>query len=939
MKKLFSLFFAFLLCSTFAFAISAKDDAPLIFVDATRRTPPSDLLEGFTVQNVSDEPIDLAQYDAWYGRATTQEKLDALDASAVTKRMPLADVSNTYILQPGQKAYIWCVYSTVYKTKAPTADGEVYLVEEGKDGAPNYRFDNFRKAVEYLVQQGNYRVSPIAEDTLIVPMDSTYGNAFGPDGEYASKPNCFNLQNSYFIRLYLTENIAPSASEAFCTADLDGTGNGTYLNANNEVKCSYGTFVYKEDPYEVAMQVSFEAGTYLFGSEPEAEVILPVEPTPEDAFRVMTVNVLNDDYKTSRFSYIEKTIETLNPDIIGFQECREGFNTMIDNIEKQGYASVVDTLVDDPDDTTIVNCVKILYKGDKYTLVENSAGARRFQEKYQDSWTKSLCYCVLEDKITKERVIVVNAHFEVYIADRGVPGDVVLAQRESNAREVLEAIETLQTKYGDLPAVLLGDLNATEVQSSQRILLSGGLRDAVHLTEDSYPWLPTFHGGDLSAQKGEYPIDHVYVTSEDFSVIRAIPYTDTIGEKASDHYPFYADLKLAPNADTSCADTHTSETPLMIVDATRRVPVMGDSSDMIEGFTVLNVSDKPVDLSHINVWYTTAKTEEELKGRDASAITFVMRMADRTGKYVLQPGQKAYIWMVYSTVYKSQVETADGLVSLVEKGEDGYAVYRTDLFRKAIEHFASKTDDAYTVSRIEDDTLIVPFDRSTRDTFGADGTYSHMEKSFNLVNSAYIRLYLTYDSAMNASEAFCIADLDGTGNGTYINAENAIKVNYGTYKYLPSGSPLMQTASFAKDTYYFGANTEGFSVAAPVKTEVKLMIGNMTGYVNGVAKSLDAAPVIRNSRTMLPVRFVAENLGASVGWDGATSTVTVSTATTKIEIVIGKATAKINGAEVTLDSPAFIENSRTYLPVRFVSENLGASVGWDGATSTVTLTK
>ena len=129
------------------------------------------------------------------------------------------------------------------------------------------------------------------------------------------------------------------------------------------------------------------------------------------------------------------------------------------------------------------------------------------------------------------------------------------------------------------------------------------------------------------------------------------------------------------------------------------------------------------------------------------------------------------------------------------------------------------------------------------------------------------------------------------------------------------------------------------STFGAAKTEVKLQIGNNTGYVNGVAKTLDAAPIIRNSRTMLPVRFVAENLGASVGWDGATSTVTVSTATTKIEIVIGKATAKINGAEVTLDSPAFIENSRTYLPVRFVSENLGASVGWDGATSTVTLTK
>jgi len=134
----------------------------------------------------------------------------------------------------------------------------------------------------------------------------------------------------------------------------------------------------------------------------------------------------------------------------------------------------------------------------------------------------------------------------------------------------------------------------------------------------------------------------------------------------------------------------------------------------------------------------------------------------------------------------------------------------------------------------------------------------------------------------------------------------------------------------------------GFGNPATVaagKTVVSLAIGNQTGYVNDAPKGLDAAPVIRNSRTMLPVRFVAENLGATVSWDGGTSTVTVKTDTTTIEIIIGKVTARVNGTEVALDSPAFIEKSRTYLPVRFVAENLGATVGWEGATGTVTLTK
>ena len=122
-------------------------------------------------------------------------------------------------------------------------------------------------------------------------------------------------------------------------------------------------------------------------------------------------------------------------------------------------------------------------------------------------------------------------------------------------------------------------------------------------------------------------------------------------------------------------------------------------------------------------------------------------------------------------------------------------------------------------------------------------------------------------------------------------------------------------------------------------TELKLTIGQKVGYVNGDAKTLDAAPMIKNGRTMLPVRFVAENLGGTVGWDGATSSVTIKGDGIDIAIKVGATTAQINGKTVTLDAPAFIESSRTYLPVRVVAEAMGATVAWDGATSTATLTK
>jgi|GEM_PF-787683 len=151
------------------------------------------------------------------------------------------------------------------------------------------------------------------------------------------------------------------------------------------------------------------------------------------------------------------------------------------------------------------------------------------------------------------------------------------------------------------------------------------------------------------------------------------------------------------------------------------------------------------------------------------------------------------------------------------------------------------------------------------------------------------------------------------------------------------GTAILSKAAMEK----FTIQNNGGTIVEYVgdKTELRLTIGQKTAYVNGEAKALDAAPIIKNGRTMLPVRFVAENLGGTVGWDGATSSVTVKGNGIDIAIKVGAATAKINGKTVTLDAPAFIESSRTYLPVRVVAEAMGATVLWDGATSTATLTK
>lgn len=130
-----------------------------------------------------------------------------------------------------------------------------------------------------------------------------------------------------------------------------------------------------------------------------------------------------------------------------------------------------------------------------------------------------------------------------------------------------------------------------------------------------------------------------------------------------------------------------------------------------------------------------------------------------------------------------------------------------------------------------------------------------------------------------------------------------------------------------------------------VGTTVKLTIGSTTAYVNGEAHTLDAAPINRKNRTMLPVRFLANAFGIDndgIHWDGATRTATLSNSEVTIVVTINAPSMTVNGVSVPLDSPAIIEKDRTYLPVRAIANALGVSnehIHWDAATNTATLVK
>lgn len=149
-------------------------------------------------------------------------------------------------------------------------------------------------------------------------------------------------------------------------------------------------------------------------------------------------------------------------------------------------------------------------------------------------------------------------------------------------------------------------------------------------------------------------------------------------------------------------------------------------------------------------------------------------------------------------------------------------------------------------------------------------------------------------------------------------------------------------------SYTFSNVTSNHTISARFEqasnqTVLVLQIGKSTFTVNGGPKALDSPPVIKNGRTLVPIRAIIESLGGTVDWDALARRATVKLGSTSLGLWIGKNIASVNGTNTPIDSananvvPEII-NGRTMLPLRFVSENVGCSVEWADATRTITIT-
>lgn len=118
---------------------------------------------------------------------------------------------------------------------------------------------------------------------------------------------------------------------------------------------------------------------------------------------------------------------------------------------------------------------------------------------------------------------------------------------------------------------------------------------------------------------------------------------------------------------------------------------------------------------------------------------------------------------------------------------------------------------------------------------------------------------------------------------------------------------------------------------------VYLWIGSTTAEVFGEETTLATAPYVESGSTMVPLRFVGEALGAEVKWDNVTKTATYIKGNETVAITIGQKEITVDGERQAISVAAVLKNNQTMVPIRVLSEALGARVSWDNTEKKVTV--
>jgi hypothetical protein len=272
--------------------------------------------------------------------------------------------------------------------------------------------------------------------------------------------------------------------------------------------------------------------------------------------------------------------------------------------------------------------------------------------------------------------------------------------------------------------------------------------------------------------------------------------------------------------------------------------------------------------------------------------TFVTWFSDGTDIYGLIYGRSQDDWFdLY--IYKSSGNSGDFGTYAKEKST----------YDQLVNYYELKIDE---YGFFNDDPLV--------------GCSIDFTKNFPLDDIKFIAYQYEYGYLNNAD-----SEMYYTGNGKLEKLQSGLDLRdeYGGY-------------DMDANALQFHTNMKNYTgTSAPVATPapaapIKLAIDSKTYYVGGEERQSDVAPFLENGHTLVPVRLISEVLGAKVDWNGNSQTVTIALNGKTIEIVIGQPLPNNLGT-------AILRDSRTFVPIEYIAEAFGSEVNWDQETRTITI--
>jgi len=191
-----------------------------------------------------------------------------------------------------------------------------------------------------------------------------------------------------------------------------------------------------------------------------------------------------------------------------------------------------------------------------------------------------------------------------------------------------------------------------------------------------------------------------------------------------------------------------------------------------------------------------------------------------------------------------------------------------------------------------------------------------------------------YRSETSGETGEPIAENIGGKTFVDVNVEAGKTYHYTVETILPDGSTVMSAAvSVTVQDDFIGGEIKG------EKSFILMTINDPLMSVDGILREIDpgrgTVPLIKDSRTLVPIRSIIETMGGTVGWDGGEGKVTLEAYGHSVVMWLNNREIIVDGEAKSMDVAPQTINDRTMLPVRFVAENIGCQIAWIGSTQEV----